>query len=100
MAKRTSSTTRNPSVPKVASRKSDTKKLGEALGEEMQREAQRPGMTPQASTPMDMANEVREVTHSMIAERAYQIWKEQGGSADDNWMRAERELRDQNIVAT
>jgi len=33
-------------------------------------------------------------TYEQIARRAYEIWKSgKGGSQDDNWFRAERELR-------
>lgn len=33
-------------------------------------------------------------THEEIAKRAYEIWKSgRGGSQQDNWFRAERELR-------
>ena len=33
-------------------------------------------------------------THDQIARRAYEIWQSgNGGSQDDNWFRAERELR-------
>lgn len=33
-------------------------------------------------------------THDQIARRAYDIWKSgRGGSQDENWYRAERELR-------
>jgi hypothetical protein len=36
----------------------------------------------------------KEITHEMIAERAYYIaMSGQGGSELDNWLRAERELR-------
>lgn len=36
----------------------------------------------------------RAVTHEMIAKRAYEIYASgQGGSAEDNWRRAETELR-------
>ena len=36
----------------------------------------------------------KEITHAMIAERAYFISKSgQGGSEYDNWIRAEKELR-------
>jgi hypothetical protein len=35
----------------------------------------------------------KEVTHDMIAQRAYEIWQTSGGSEMDNWLRAERELR-------
>ncbi len=37
-----------------------------------------------------------DVTHDMIARRAYEIFKSgKGGSQTDNWLRAERELRNQ-----
>lgn len=36
---------------------------------------------------------VVEVTHDMIASRAYEIWQRTGGSEYDNWNAAERELR-------
>lgn len=36
----------------------------------------------------------QEITHSQIAQRAYEIWNSgTGGSEFDNWCRAERELR-------
>jgi len=36
----------------------------------------------------------REITHEMIARRAYEIYASgKGGSEQDNWHRAERELR-------
>lgn len=36
----------------------------------------------------------REITHEQIARRAYEIYKSgTGGSTEDNWFRAERELR-------
>ena len=36
----------------------------------------------------------RQVTHEQIARRAYEIFKSgTGGSTEDNWFRAERELR-------
>ena len=35
-----------------------------------------------------------EITHTQIAQRAYEIWASgTGGSEFDNWCRAERELR-------
>lgn len=33
------------------------------------------------------------VTHDMIAQRAYEIWRTQGGNDLENWVKAERELR-------
>ncbi|MGD0461103.1 MAG: DUF2934 domain-containing protein [Tepidisphaeraceae bacterium] len=36
----------------------------------------------------------REVTHEMIAKRAYEIYRSgRGGSQVENWLRAERELK-------
>jgi hypothetical protein len=36
----------------------------------------------------------REVTHEMIAKRAYEIFRSgKGGTQTDNWLRAERELK-------
>jgi hypothetical protein len=36
----------------------------------------------------------KEITHELIAKRAYEIWASgTGGSEHDNWVRAERELR-------
>jgi Protein of unknown function (DUF2934) len=36
----------------------------------------------------------REITHEMIAKRAYEIFiSGKGGTQIDNWLRAERELR-------
>lgn len=48
-------------------------------------------MTRQGSAAAD-----RIIAESAIAERAYEIWRSQGGSDLDNWLRAERELRDQS----
>jgi hypothetical protein len=36
----------------------------------------------------------KQITHEMIARKAYEIWQSgKGGSEFDNWVRAERELR-------
>jgi len=36
----------------------------------------------------------RQVTQEQIAKRAYEIWRSgKGGNEQDNWLRAERELR-------
>ena len=43
-------------------------------------------------------SEPREITYDQIAERAYHISRSgNGGSEDDNWHRAERELRSENV---
>jgi hypothetical protein len=56
--------------------------------------------TPLASTPVrnspipKVVPVRREITHEMIAKRAYEIYiSGSGGSSDENWARAERELR-------
>lgn len=35
----------------------------------------------------------REITHEMIAARAYELWKMRGGDAEQNWLEAEQLLR-------
>ena len=46
---------------------------------------------PKPTTPTTPRGQI---THEMIAKRAYEIWKSgKGGSEFDNWVRAERELR-------
>jgi hypothetical protein len=51
--------------------------------------------SPARNTPIPRPEPVkRQVTHEMIAKRAYEIYTSgQGGSEHDNWIRAERELR-------
>jgi hypothetical protein len=57
--------------------------------------------TPVASTPVrntaipkELAPVRPEITHEMISRRAYEIYASgNGGTADENWSRAERELR-------
>jgi hypothetical protein len=55
---------------------------------------------PKTSIPAKMAGTATatapkpSISHDQIARRAYEIWASgQGGSAFDNWVRAERELR-------
>ena len=50
---------------------------------------------PRAATPQSAARPAaKQVTHELIARRAYEIWASgQGGTAMENWIRAERELR-------
>jgi len=46
------------------------------------------------ATPIARIVEPKEITFDMIARRAYEIHASgTGGSQDDNWLRAERELR-------
>lgn len=35
---------------------------------------------------------IRKPSNKEIEKRAYQIWQERGGNAEDNWREAEREL--------
>ena len=50
--------------------------------------------TPVRNTAIPKVTVKKEVTHQMIAERAYYISQSgTGGSEYDNWVRAERELR-------
>ena len=49
-------------------------------------------MPPRPASPMGAKKSPP--TYEQIARRAYEIWKSgKGGSQDDNWFRAERELR-------
>ena len=49
---------------------------------------------PKFSTPSRSPATRREVTHEQVARRAYEIFKSgNGGTPEDNWFRAERELR-------
>ena len=50
---------------------------------------------PRSSSPQPTSAPRRSgPTHDQIAKRAYEIWQSgKGGSKDDNWYRAERELR-------
>ena len=49
---------------------------------------------PKFSTASRSPATRREVTHEQVARRAYEIFKSgTGGTPEDNWFRAERELR-------
>ena len=104
MAKRATGARKSSPSPRGAAKlqgdASAATQLGKQLGEKMKELKDQPQMTPQASTPMEMVSDVHEVTHAMIAQRAFEIWKEQGGSEVENWLKAERELRSQNVAAT
>jgi len=54
-----------------------------------------PASTVARNTPVPRPSATRrEVTHEMIAKRAYEIYVSgKGGSQIDNWLRAERELK-------
>jgi len=54
------------------------------------------GFKPGAArnSPLPRPEAARAITNEMIAKRAYEIYASgQGGSADENWLRAERELK-------
>jgi hypothetical protein len=54
-----------------------------------------PAVTVSRNTPVPRASSMkREITHEMIAKRAYEIFiSGKGGTQIDNWLRAERELK-------
>lgn len=58
----------------------------------------KPAQAAQAAKPATKPTEAREPaaspkpSHDQIAERAYAIHLEGGGSDEENWLRAEREL--------
>ena len=53
-----------------------------------------PTATVSRNTPVPRPVAKREITHEMIAKRAYEIYASgKGGSQLDNWFRAERELK-------
>jgi hypothetical protein len=53
-----------------------------------------PTTTVSRNTPVPRPAAKREITHEMIAKRAYEIYASgKGGSQLDNWFRAERELK-------
>ena len=50
--------------------------------------------TVSRNTPLPRPETARQITHEMIAKRAYEIYiSGKGGSQLDNWFRAERELK-------
>jgi len=53
-----------------------------------------PAITPARNTPVPRPAAKRDITHDMIAKRAFEIHASgKGGSPTDNWFRAERELK-------
>jgi len=85
MAKRTSTT--GTSKPTAEASKSPTS--NEAP--QVKRQAEE---TAQASS-LQTKRSVNRVTGELIAQRAYEIWKSEGGSDLENWLRAEREVQSQ-----
>ena len=56
-----------------------------------------PSRAGNSSTMNHGSGTKRTITQEMIAKRAYEIWASgKGGSQQDNWHRAERELRGQS----
>ena len=89
---------RNTAIPKVAPRKMSgsaappmPSRRAERAPAPRQRQPQQ--LQPQARS-QSLPNVSGEITHDMIARRAYEIFLSgTGGSEFDNWCRAERELR-------
>lgn len=54
--------------------------------------------SPASALAPHTAESITSISHEMIAQRAYEIWREQGGSDMENWLKAERELRGQGMV--
>ena len=53
-----------------------------------------PQARPSVRPSVQSQNQGKQVTREQIAKRAYEIWKSgKGGSEQENWIRAERELR-------
>jgi len=76
---------RNTAIPKVAAAKGVAGKVASST-------PVRNTAIPKAATAAVAAK--REITHEMIAARAFEIsMGGSGGSEFDNWLRAERELR-------
>lgn len=58
--------------------------------------AQSATQPPVAQSPRKSASaqsQTVDITHEMIAQKAYEIWRSQGGSDLENWLKAERQLR-------
>jgi hypothetical protein len=91
---------RNTAIPKAAPRKMSGSGASSMPSRRAEREPtpaprQRPPqqLQPQARS-QSLPNVSGEITHDMIARRAYEIYLSgTGGSEFDNWCRAERELR-------
>ena len=88
MAKRNSAT--QVSKPKFVSHQSEAV----AVAEPVRKNTSQPAVaTTQAAAPKDTAQSSIRVTGAMIAQRAYKIWQKEGGSEMENWLKAEREVR-------
>ena len=90
MAKKAAQSTGSTSKPK----KTTTTKVRNSPIPKAPAAPARPGVSAVSSTPAVSAP--RRITHDEIARKAYEIWKSgRGGTAFENWIRAERELRAQ-----
>lgn len=98
MAKRSVTSTRKAAPS--ASKKMKPQQIAQDVVMHAQEARQQPMMSPAASGPTAMANDMVNITHEMIAQRAYEIWREQGGGETENWLRAERELRGSQIATS
>ena len=96
-AKKTSSTTSSPATPRPTIRPATPASQAPAA------KAPAPvSTTPVRNTPIPRPQsssgvpsfQKKQPSHDQIAKRAYEIWQSgKGGSQQDNWYRAERELR-------
>ena len=78
-------------APSVPSRRAEREPASSSAPAPRQRPPQQ--LQPQARS-QSLPNVSGEITHDMIARRAYEIYLSgMGGSEFDNWCRAERELR-------
>ena len=91
MAKKTSTTASGPTATTISSAPKMTPAPAAAP---VKSTPVRNSAIPRPSNPATPAAKPREVTHEMIARRAYEISiSGSGGSEFDNWIRAERELK-------
>ena len=83
----------------MAAQQNDKARVVAAMGAPVQKNTtQQAVAAPQASAPKEMAKSVKHVSCDMIAHRAYEIWRKDGGSDMENWLKAEREIRSQNMA--
>lgn len=88
MATRKKTSTDSPPRAPRARRARTTPPPEVALTPAPEVEASPPAPAIEADAPAPAAP-----THAAIAARAYAIWQARGGSALENWLEAERELR-------
>ena len=94
MAKKTSTSTTVANVAKTTSGSSVIAAAKAPAAGVAGKSPVRNTVIPKAAVAAKPAAQAREVTFDMIAQRAYEIYcSGAGGSQDDNWLRAERELR-------